>query len=78
MSKADHPKQERYLDGGKDWIDDCAEQLTVEEFRGAMKFTIGKYMRRLGKKDSSQSEVTKIADYAERWRQYECDDKTKV
>lgn len=75
---SNHEKQKRYLDGGQDWIDICAEQLTTEEFRGAMKFTIGKYMRRLGKKDDPAQEVTKIADYAERWRQYETEDKTKV
>ena len=45
-------KQPRYTDDdGSDWIDKCAANLTPTEFRGAMKFTIGKYMERLGKKD---------------------------
>lgn len=67
----DSLKQERYTQDGTDWIDICAEDLTPEEFRGAMKFTIGKYIRRLGKKDSIDSEVGKIADYANRWLEYE-------
>lgn len=66
------PKQERYLDsGGDDWIDEFARIATPEEFRGAMMFTIGKYQRRLGKKDSIKNEVEKIADYGSRWAQYE-------
>ena len=67
------PKQERYkdVDGKLDYIDECATKYTPEEFRGAMKFTIGKYQSRLGKKDNIVQEVTKIADYANRWLQYE-------
>ena len=62
------PKQERYKDErGDDWIDEFARTSTEEEFRGAMRFTIGKYTRRLGKKDSVLLEVTKITDYAQRW-----------
>jgi hypothetical protein len=66
------PKQQRYTDSdGLDWIDKSASQFDCDEFRGAMKFTIGKYMERLGKKDSIVNEVRKIADYAQRWLQYE-------
>lgn len=66
------PKQQRYKDdNGEDWIDEFARTKSVEEFRGAMSFTIGKYNRRCGKKDKVLKEVTKMADYAERWRQYE-------
>lgn len=64
-------RQPRYTIDGKDWIDECAETLTPEEFRGAMKFTIGKYLKRMGKKDSYESELAKIADYANRWAEYE-------
>lgn len=64
-------KQPRYTVNGRDWIDECAESLTPEEFRGAMKFTIGKYLKRIGKKDDLQSELYKISDYAERWAEYE-------
>lgn len=61
-------KQERYLDkNGDDWIDECARTLTKEEFRGAMKFTVGKYMRRMGKKDPIEQERAKVNDYIERW-----------
>lgn len=67
-----YPKQERYHGvNGEDWIDECARTLTAEEFRGAMKFTIGKYIRRLGRKDTIVKEVKKIADYAQRWEAYE-------
>ncbi len=66
------PKQERYKDGnGDDWIDEFARTATPEEFRGAMKFTIGKYIRRCGKKDDIKKEVYKIADYGQRWLFYE-------
>lgn len=65
-------KQERYQDkNGEDWIDEFARTATIEEFRGAMKFTIGKYNRRCGKKDEIAQEVGKIADYANRWLEYE-------
>lgn len=72
-STKQYHKQERYLDldGKGDYIDECARTLTPEEFRGAMKFTIGKYMKRLGKKDEILKEVTKIADYSNRWLEYE-------
>lgn len=65
-------KQERYKnDDGTDWIDECAEEFTPEEFRGAMKFTIGKYKKRMGKKDDVELENYKIADYEARWAEYE-------
>ena len=67
-----HPKQSRYSDNtGDDWIDECARTLTPEQFRGAMMFTIGKYIRRMGRKDDILKEVTKIADYSNRWMEYE-------
>lgn len=60
-------KQERYQDAtGDDWIDECERTMSWSEFVGAMKFTIGKYLRRLGKKDHELQEMEKIADYAER------------
>ena len=65
-------KQKRYLnEDGTDWIDECAANFTVEEFRGAMKFTIGKYKKRLGKKDDIELELAKIADYEKRWAEVE-------
>ena len=39
-------KQKRYQDtAGEDWIDEAARTFTPEEFRGAMRFSIGKYNR---------------------------------
>ena len=65
-------KQERYRVGeGKDLIDRWAETKTPEQFRTIMFAMIEKYETRLGKKDSVVNEVTKMADYMERWRQYE-------
>ena len=68
-----YPKQDRYLDSGGnlDHIDECARDYSIEEFRGAMKFTVGKYLKRLGKKDSIIQELTKIHDYIGRWLAYE-------
>jgi len=65
-------KQDRYLnEDGTDWIDECAAAFTPEEFRGAMRFTIGKYKKRLGKKDAICMENAKILDYQKRWEEYE-------
>jgi len=65
-------KQPRYQDtAGEDWIDEAARTFTAEEFRGAMRFTIGKYNRRMGKKDDLISEIEKIRDYATRWLEVE-------
>ena len=65
-------KQERYQDSkGEDWIDECARTFTPEEFNGAMRFTLGKYVRRAGKKDALASEIEKIRDYAARWLEVE-------
>lgn len=64
-------KQPRYQDhGGEDWIDEFARTATPEEFRGAMRFTVGKYNRRIGKKDAELSEVRKMRDYCQRWEAY--------
>ena len=61
-------KQPRYQDAqGEDWIDEAARTFTAEEFRGAMRFSIGKYNRRMGKKDELIKEIEKIEDYAARW-----------
>ena len=54
-----------------DWIGEAARTLTPEQFRGAMIFTIGKYLRRMGKKDDISKEVKKVADYSRRWEAYE-------
>lgn len=65
-------KQSRYQDSnGEDWIDEFARTATPEEFRGAMRFTLGKYVRRAGKKDALESEIEKIRDYAARWLEVE-------
>src|SRR5690554_1616615 len=64
-------KQKRYQDAkGGDWIDECARTFTPEEFRGAMRFTVGKYLRRVGKKDAELQEVRKMRDYCQRWEAY--------
>lgn len=64
-------KQPRYQDAkGDDWIDEFARTATAEEFHGAMRFTIGKYNRRMGKKDDMLKEVRKMKDYCARWEQY--------
>ena len=65
-------KQPRYQDSkGEDWIDERARTFTPEEFNGAMRFTLGKYVRRAGKKDALASEIEKIRDYAARWLEVE-------
>ena len=56
---------------GKDLIARSADSYKTDEFRGAMRFNIEKYIDRLGKKDSLAKELRKIADYANRWADYE-------
>jgi hypothetical protein len=70
------PKVEHYKaagDGDEDFIDNCYKRYTPEEFRGAMKFYIGKYYDRLGEKDDIIQELTKAADIALRFLQKEKD-----
>ena len=72
-------KQPRYKnEDGTDWIDECAASFTPEEFRGAMKFTIGKYKKRMNKKDPVEMELAKIADYEDRWADYEVNQLVKL
>lgn len=63
--------QDRYKNNNGDYLSQCEEDFTPEEMRAAYKFTIGKYMSRLGKKDDIEQEVYKIADYSQRWLNYE-------
>ena len=65
-------KQERYKnDTGNDLIDRWAETYEHEQFRMIMWVMVEKYNTRLGKKDSIVKEVGKMADYMNRWLEYE-------
>lgn len=65
-------KQPRYTDeDGLDWIDEFAANNSIDDFRAAMRFTIGKYERRLGKKDELSKELYKMSDYYQRWSKVE-------
>mgnify|MGYP005986544391 CR=1 FL=1 len=65
-------KQPRYKgDNGLDWIDEFARDNSIEDFRAAMRFTIGKYEKRLGKKDAISKELYKMSDYYKRWSEVE-------
>lgn len=57
-----------YNNGGEDYIDRTFRTGTKEEIRGAIKFSIGKYVDRLGKKDDEVKELAKIIDYATRYK----------
>ena len=58
-------KQPRYQDAkGEDWIDEFARTATLEEFRGAMRFT-------MGKKDELVKEIEKMRDHCQRWPEVE-------
>lgn len=61
-------RPERYTENNsnRDWIDEFCATSSVEEARGAFRFTIGKYLRRYGKKDDPLQEAIKILDYANR------------
>lgn len=65
-------KQERYKnEDGSDLIDKWAATYEPEAFRMLMWAMCEKYNTRLGKKDSIVKEVGKMADYMNRWLQYE-------
>jgi hypothetical protein len=68
----DFEKQPRYKgNDGLDWIDEFSRDNSIEDFRAAMRFTIGKYEKRLGKKDAMSKELYKISDYYKRWSEVE-------
>lgn len=71
-SKPDQVKQERYLkEDGTDTIDKWAATRSHEVFREIMYAQVEKYKDRLGEKDPILEEVTKMADYMNRWVEYE-------
>lgn len=55
---------------GKDYLQRFFENSTPEEVKGAMVFTMGKYIERLGKKDAVEKELAKVIDYATRYREF--------
>jgi len=66
------PKQNRYKNDPsdeEDYIDKTYRTMPWQEFVGAIKWTIGKYFDRFGKKDDILKEAIKIEDYAIRFRQ---------
>lgn len=71
-------RPERYTENNssRDWIDEFCATSSVEEVRGAFRFTIGKYLRRYGKKDDPLQEAIKILDYANRLVAFEREQKS--
>ena len=59
-----------YDNGGEDFLDRTLRTGTKEEILGAMRFTIGKYIDRLGKKDDVVDELTKMINYSTRYRKH--------
>ena len=57
---------------GKDYLARCEETYSREEMIGAYRFTIGKYVDRMGKKQGEpvEKELDKIIDYATRAKQW--------
>ena len=70
-------RPQRYTENNssRDWIDEFCATSSVEEVRGAFRFTIGKYLRRYGKKDDPLQEAIKIQDYANRLVAFEREQK---
>ena len=71
-------RPERYTENNssRDWIDEFCATSSVDEVRGAFRFTIGKYLRRYGKKDDPLQEAIKIQDYANRLVAFEREQKS--
>jgi len=57
---------------GKDYLARCEETFSRDEMIGAYRFTIGKYVDRMGKKQGEpvEKELDKIIDYATRAKQW--------
>lgn len=57
---------------GKDYLARCEETYSRDEMIGAYRFTIGKYVDRMGKKQGEpvEKELDKIIDYATRAKQW--------
>lgn len=57
---------------GKDYLARCEETYSRDEMIGAYRFTIGKYVDRMGKKHGEpvEKELDKIIDYATRAKQW--------
>ena len=55
---------------GKDYLARCEDTFSREEMIGAYRFTLGKYVDRMGKKTGEpvEKELAKIIDYATRAR----------
>ena len=53
---------------GKDYLARCEDTFSREEMIGAYRFTLGKYVDRMGKKTGEpvEKELAKIIDYATR------------
>lgn len=58
-----------HYEGEVDFLDYFFMQATPDEMRGAMKFTMGRYATRLGRKDDEVKELDKIIDYAQRYKE---------
>jgi len=72
VTLAEQVKQPRYLkEDGTDTIDKWAATRSHEVFREIMWAMMEKYKDRLGKKDPIPQEVGKMADYMNRWLEYE-------
>lgn len=57
---------------GKDYLARCEETYSRDEMIGAYRFTIGKYVDRMGKKQGEpvEKELDKIIDYATRAKEW--------
>lgn len=57
---------------GKDYLARCEETYSREEMIGAYRFTLGKYVDRMGKKHGEpvEKELDKIIDYATRAKEW--------
>tara|TARA_R110002096_G_scaffold299249_2_gene493694 strand:+ start:182 stop:673 length:492 start_codon:yes stop_codon:yes gene_type:complete len=65
-------KQPRFVgEDGLDHIDEFARDNSIGDFRAAMRFTIGRYGKRLGKKDAMSKELYKMSEYYKRWSEVE-------
>ncbi|MEB8101031.1 DUF3310 domain-containing protein [Staphylococcus xylosus] len=58
-----------HYEGEVDFLDYFFMQATPDEMRGAMKFTMGRYATRLGRKDDEVKELDKIIDYSQRYKE---------
>lgn len=62
---------DHYTRGGIEHLDYMRATMSHEEYRGAMRFNVSKYIRRAGAKGDIVEDLRKASEYLRRWIAHE-------